>query len=266
MSGYFSVDTVLLTHPRARAAGKASIAVWLYACLWSTDHGTAGHIPQGQARALGTSAEVERLVRNELWRACREHDGCFETLRWRGETEVEADVRRQREREKKARYRARRKMSTLSGGQVSTPDGGHVHPDSVDIRNSNVHDVPGGHLVDSPLCPPSLDTTSSLVVPPLSPPQGGSDRKRSRPLPDGWTPTDRHREYAGQHRINLEVEAEKFRNHHAMRGTLGKDWDAGFRNWLVRAVEYRDRDAQRGGPARAATAADRFAERPMVRF
>lgn len=69
------------------------------------------------------------------------------------------------------------------------------------------------------------------------------------PLPKRWAPKDTHVAYAAQHRLDVTREAEKFRNHHELKGTLGKDWDAGFRNWLVRAVEYRD---ERGAPKAAA--------------
>lgn len=37
----------------------------------------------------------------------------------------------------------------------------------------------------------------------------------------------------------LDAEAEKFRDHHASRGSVMLDWDAAFRNWLRNAVTYR---------------------------
>lgn len=70
------------------------------------------------------------------------------------------------------------------------------------------------------------------------------------PLPNDWAPTDTHLAYGAQHHIDVVREAEKFRNHHQLKGTLGKDWNAGFRNWLIKAVEYRDERVPVAAPTR----------------
>jgi hypothetical protein len=38
--------------------------------------------------------------------------------------------------------------------------------------------------------------------------------------------------------LRLDVELEKFRNHHMAKGSIFKDWDRAFRNWLSRASEW----------------------------
>jgi hypothetical protein len=68
------------------------------------------------------------------------------------------------------------------------------------------------------------------------------DKKRERgtQLSDGWRPSDAAWRSAvdrvGEQRA--EVELVKFRNHAADKGRVSKSWDAAFRNWIDRAIEY----------------------------
>ena len=38
--------------------------------------------------------------------------------------------------------------------------------------------------------------------------------------------------------LRLDIELEKFRDHHAAKGSKFKDWDRAFKNWLRRASEW----------------------------
>ena len=60
-------------------------------------------------------------------------------------------------------------------------------------------------------------------------------RRPERPLPEAWTPTDRHQTYATEHHLDLTREAESFRNHAATHDRRARDWDAAFRTWLTKA-------------------------------
>lgn len=72
-----------------------------------------------------------------------------------------------------------------------------------------------------------------------------------RPLPAGWAPNDQHREQARELGVNVEAEAERFRNHAAAKGRMLVDWDAGFRIWLVDAPKFSGgHRGYRGGSAR----------------
>lgn len=65
-------------------------------------------------------------------------------------------------------------------------------------------------------------------------------RKRGTRLPAGWAPTLAHRTFATDHGIDPDREAEKFRNHWlaaAGRNAVKLDWDATWRNWIIRAAE-----------------------------
>ena len=64
----------------------------------------------------------------------------------------------------------------------------------------------------------------------------GEDRKKpKRLLPANWQPNDTHREYARTEGINLDFQAERFRTHAEAHDRRIVNWDAAFRNWLLKA-------------------------------
>ena len=44
--------------------------------------------------------------------------------------------------------------------------------------------------------------------------------------------------YAEQRLVSLPVELESFRNHHQAKGSTFKDWQAAWRTWCDKAVEF----------------------------
>lgn len=77
-----------------------------------------------------------------------------------------------------------------------------------------------------------------------------------RPLPDDWAPNEKHAQQARERHADLAFEAERFRNHAKANDRRARDWDAAFRNWLMKAqptprqtpesVSAWDRQYQRG--------------------
>lgn len=63
---------------------------------------------------------------------------------------------------------------------------------------------------------------------------GGSRRSPSHPLPESWTPSDSHREKCSTERIDLDHEADKFRNNALAKDMRYANWDRAFTNWLSR--------------------------------
>ena len=63
---------------------------------------------------------------------------------------------------------------------------------------------------------------------------GGSRRSPSRPLPESWAPSPSHIEKCSKERIDLDHEAEKFRNHALAKDMRYANWDRAFTNWLSR--------------------------------
>ena len=61
--------------------------------------------------------------------------------------------------------------------------------------------------------------------------------KTKTPIPTDWKPTEEHRALADKLGIDCDIEAGKFRDRALDSGTRSADWNAKFRNWLVKGKE-----------------------------
>ena len=61
--------------------------------------------------------------------------------------------------------------------------------------------------------------------------------KTTTPIPTDWKPTEEHRALADRLGIDCDIEAGKFRDRALDSGTRSADWNAKFRNWLVKGKE-----------------------------
>ena len=74
--------------------------------------------------------------------------------------------------------------------------------------------------------------------------------KRASALPDDFEPNETAHSLAASLALDMTAELAKFRDYYAMTGKTGKDWQAGFRNWLTKAAEFRgSRPQARASPA-----------------
>ena len=74
--------------------------------------------------------------------------------------------------------------------------------------------------------------------------------KRASALPADFEPNENAHSLAASLALDLTAELAKFRDYYAMTGKTGKDWQAGFRNWLTKAAEFRgSRPQARASPA-----------------
>lgn len=66
------------------------------------------------------------------------------------------------------------------------------------------------------------------------PPAPKKPRKQpERPLPDDWKPTPEHAELARERGLDLELQAQRFRNHAHSKDRRAVRWNAAFSNWLL---------------------------------
>lgn len=63
-------------------------------------------------------------------------------------------------------------------------------------------------------------------------PKVTSSRGQLEPIPDSWTPLDRHRERAALRGVNIEVCARSFRNHARSIDRRCADWSSAFDEWI----------------------------------
>lgn len=70
-------------------------------------------------------------------------------------------------------------------------------------------------------------------------------KKRRSPeleLPEGWVPNERNIADAqdkGFSAKDIDDEADRFRNHHAAKGSRFRNWDAAWRTWIGNAIKFR---------------------------
>lgn len=62
--------------------------------------------------------------------------------------------------------------------------------------------------------------------------------KLSGSLPEGWEPAETDVARATNMGLDVRHELDKFRNHHASKGSKRADWDAAFRSWVDRAQDF----------------------------
>ena len=62
--------------------------------------------------------------------------------------------------------------------------------------------------------------------------------KIAKPLPDGFQPNAEGVSYALSRNVDLASELTPFRNWHTAKGSSMKDWDAAWRTWCDKAVEF----------------------------
>jgi hypothetical protein len=102
-------------------------------------------------------------------------------------------------------------------------------------------------------------------TPDVNPPPPGGEAakppapKRAAQLPPDFYPNETGVSYAEQRRVALAVELESFRNWHAAKGTTMKDWQAAWRTWCDKAVEFGRANGARASPARPESIHDKRA-------
>lgn len=62
-------------------------------------------------------------------------------------------------------------------------------------------------------------------------------RAKPTPIPIDWKPSEEHRALADRLGIDCDIEADKFRDRALDSGARSADWDAKYRNWLVKGKE-----------------------------
>lgn len=113
----------------------------------------------------------------------------------------------------------------LHGVEV-TPPGAGGHPSGSRTQKGNRREIEGSLEGGAPAPKPTRH------------------RPRSR-LPHGWRPTDTHRAFAAEHRLDLDREVFRFRNHAEATGRLMANWNAAFTTWLDKARDLRPAGAPR---------------------
>lgn len=126
---------------------------------------------------------------------------------------------------------------------VLIPDSGFLIPDSPSLIPDSAPLAGGCATATPPPPPPEADAS------PPSRKTSGPPAKRSSALPADFEPDATGVAYAEQRSVPLAVELQAFRNHHQARGSTFRDWQAAWRTWCDKAVEFGRCRAPPGAPA-----------------
>lgn len=78
---------------------------------------------------------------------------------------------------------------------------------------------------------PLPTTTATTTTKELS-----SRRSPETRIPDDWKPNSSHGEKAAEKHLDVNLTAEAFRNHAEANDRRARNWDAAFRNWILKAT------------------------------
>lgn len=159
----------------------------------------------------------------------------------------------QRQRESRARRAAELRVSQGAVRAMATAVTNRDHMESQNVTECHTesHDVTSGHSVLSRAqlsseIPPVVPRGDAAAAPPPEPPRARKKREGLwRRVPATWQVTDEHRQMARDLALDVEREAEKFRDHEFSKPR--SDPNATFRNWLRTSAE---RGGARPGPRR----------------
>lgn len=71
----------------------------------------------------------------------------------------------------------------------------------------------------------------------IEPRESNARARKQIPIPADWKPTEEHQALADRLGIDCDVEAGKFKDRALDTGARSADWNAKFRNWLVKGKE-----------------------------
>lgn len=71
----------------------------------------------------------------------------------------------------------------------------------------------------------------------IEPRESNARARKQIPIPADWKPSEEHRALADRLGIDCSIEADKFRDRALDSGARSADWNAKFRNWLVKGKE-----------------------------
>ena len=71
----------------------------------------------------------------------------------------------------------------------------------------------------------------------IEPRESNARARKQIPIPADWKPSEEHRALADRLGIDCDIEADKFRDRALDSGARSADWNAKYRNWLIKGKE-----------------------------
>ena len=146
------------------------------------------------------------------------------------------------------RFNLWRTLDELIGAQMAN----RARANRSRARSATSRDVTARNVTSREVTATQHNTTQhnaeTLSGPPPDPPPVATEPTPEKPprkapsvrIPAGWAPNDAHRKAATAQGLNVDWQAERFRDHAEQTDRRCANWDAAFRNWLARADRSRE--------------------------
>lgn len=245
---WFKVSDGLAFHGKAISAGNEAIGAWVRAGAWSSapDNLTDGFIPRGVATTIAPARVWSRLIASGLVETPTDGRDGYQIHGFLDYNPSADDVRKEREttRKRVESWREKRRGGNGASNAVTSSVTNGVRTPAVHVPRP----VPSRPCTDPPVVPhggpPPGDTVEAHRT--ADPPPKSARKKPAHARPSDWKPSDAHRAKGRELGVDVDAEAQRFRDHHDARGSVFVDWDAAFRTWLGNEAKWR---RERGGRA-----------------
>lgn len=216
---WFKVDDAFHGHPKVMELSPAAVGVWTLAGSWCANYLTDGEIKTNVVRRMGATDEmIQELVEAGLWIDLGA--GTYQFKDWAEYQPLKDEVMAERNaaRERMKAVRAKKKGVDRSGERAED-----VQPNNPGTFERTSEEV---------RVTPSLSLSLSHPGPNAEKP---GRKKPASTLPAAWAPNEAHTQYALDEGIALDFQAERFRTHAEANDRRIVNWDAAFKNWLLKA-------------------------------
>lgn len=219
---WFKIDDGFHGHPKVYELSLASVGLWTLAGSWCAKYLTDGAVtPKAIMRLGGTDEQCAELVKADLWIPS---EGGYQFKDWDDYQPLKDDVEAEREaaRERMKRVRANKKgVSPVVQPNVQANNIGTFEETSEEVRVTPSQ---------------SQSHPNPVLFPVPSGPEKTGRRAPELPLPVTWKPSALHEEKAREKYLDVNLQAETFRNHAETNDRRARNWNAAFNNWLIKAT------------------------------
>lgn len=224
---WFKVDDGFHGHPKVVELSLEAVGAWTLAGSWCASYLTDGEIGLRSLQRLGGSKEqAQELIQAGLW--LESEPNLYQFKDWEDYQPLKETVEAEREaaRDRMQKVRAKKKGTTPEGSEDVQAN---VQPNNTGTFGGSSEEVRVTPSRPIPSHPDPLFVDSD---------QGKKTPRRSpeREIPEGWKPNAGHQEKAEAKHLDVNFLAETFRNHAATHDRRARDWDAAFRNWIIKAT------------------------------
>ncbi len=241
---WIKVKTNFWTSPEVSEIGIEASVLFLMANAWCEEHLTDGHVPQRIVKVLTKNGQIfvkestrnpQRLVKKltKIGWFIQVENG-YQIANWEKWHKTKAQINHEKELtlERKRRQRAKRDVTEMSRRDKEACHGDVTASDNryqiTDITKESKEKTKTGSEI-----PTSVEVELAL--------KKQVQKKRSR-ISESWTPKESSLAWLKSRQdlssVRADPETEKFKNYHTAKGSLMLDWDAAWRNWMIRAKDF----------------------------